>query len=949
MALRLRRGNWKRGVLVNPLGGRDIGRHTGKNVKEGKNIRVTDDGYECFDDYFSASEAESTLEITLHKSLRSSKNNRGVLSDVESNVTTAVSRKKKKRSPSLRLGRDIGWRTLRNVREGKNIRKDASGFEIFDDYFSDTEAESSLSSLSITTGLQSLTSKTIDNDITNGENEVDENGEQRQDEDDLEPAAEPNVDHKNGEEGIQKSMLDGDPNEKCISIVDEEDKSVEDEEDISIKHEEDKLVDDEEDKSVKNDEETNVEETDDKNQSVVSTKSQKDETFTEQDLTDSDQPETNHSQTDEDVQFMDDERRDYLRRKSRSEKTINVSSVSLKDGDNYSYREYQTILKSSRKSNFVKLSQTLPSVISYFPDGTPSVDDDPDNVTDIVVKDQTLLSVAAEEQTHESAVTREMIQTQSGINTGGELTGSITKDDAAKKSSPINSFKTKKRLSYSGESFIESTNDNLNQSKYRNKQTNKSNLVCLEEDVILDQSAFHQQVEDPQQSDDTENLYVVDQREPNQVYHLDELPRNGPRRGRSFDKIPKKIQQSRKSEFNGTNVSISVVDEIHKNLQILNQASSADRSFNKGRSKNSDSIGNISSRSLRKSTRNSSKNSISINGNNEELSDSKLSNNHTVNKSRNVTKLGTLIYDDLDSSSSDTNNKIEHLNKAVDEVSQTTLDRSHVSRLSKRNSSKLNKSGSVIDKSKIDACEHAVNGLDDVSQLETTNRSLRSSNRTLSKSNNSKSNKSLHNNSKSIVSSEMCLSENGVSQFVNKTLQKTLADKDTSTSGLPSGSSTKNRKSTKEIETNTTPMDLTDVKTLNNETRKRQSNDESDLGVSDKMKKLSSDKENISNISEDSVITSKSHRRTVVIDDDSDVVPSESVYCQSQDMSIQELDGGHLPASIAESTRIDESFLRKIPLDTPKSGVSIRHRRFTAGRLSAINSLHRTAIENNQM
>ncbi|XP_063414610.1 uncharacterized protein LOC134696630 isoform X2 [Mytilus trossulus] len=165
----------------NPVGwlhNKNYGRRTGLDIKAGKNIRKRPDGFEVFEDYWSESDADSlmvsrnsacdTPEVTseLHKSSIEHENAKLVEDDriVQSQpVPNSHMSTRNRNTSSYRSGvssvnskvsnssyNPVGWvhnknygrRTGKNIKAGKVIRKRADGFEEFDDYWSESEADS---------------------------------------------------------------------------------------------------------------------------------------------------------------------------------------------------------------------------------------------------------------------------------------------------------------------------------------------------------------------------------------------------------------------------------------------------------------------------------------------------------------------------------------------------------------------------------------------------------------------------------------------------------------------------------------------------------------------------------------------------------------------------------------------------------------------------------------
>ncbi|XP_046336990.2 centromere protein C-like isoform X2 [Haliotis rufescens] len=141
-------------VFLQSLVNRNIGSRTGKDVKAGKLIEKDEDGFDNFDAYWSESDADVTNNTTLHSKLSSVSGR----TEKENQAQTTLGRTSTLQSvdtcTSLRVGgtgtyylgnRVIGSRTGKNIKAGKNIRKCDDGIENFDDYWSESEADSILS------------------------------------------------------------------------------------------------------------------------------------------------------------------------------------------------------------------------------------------------------------------------------------------------------------------------------------------------------------------------------------------------------------------------------------------------------------------------------------------------------------------------------------------------------------------------------------------------------------------------------------------------------------------------------------------------------------------------------------------------------------------------------------------------------------------------------------
>ncbi|XP_067677496.1 serine-rich adhesin for platelets-like [Haliotis asinina] len=143
-------------VFLQSLVNRNIGSRTGKDVKAGKLIDKDEDGFDNFDAYWSESDADLTNNTTFHSKLSSvsgqpEKENQahttdGHTSTLKSVDSCTVSSLKVGGTGTYYLGnRIIGSRTGKNIKAGKNIRRCDDGIENFDDYWSESEAESILS------------------------------------------------------------------------------------------------------------------------------------------------------------------------------------------------------------------------------------------------------------------------------------------------------------------------------------------------------------------------------------------------------------------------------------------------------------------------------------------------------------------------------------------------------------------------------------------------------------------------------------------------------------------------------------------------------------------------------------------------------------------------------------------------------------------------------------
>ncbi|XP_041357774.1 serine-rich adhesin for platelets-like [Gigantopelta aegis] len=143
--------------LAKPLRNKHIGRRTGVNVKEGKNIRKFKDGYENFDDYWTESEADSICDMSLYKKPVTNKENvlvrnhvsTAVENSTQDSIGPSVSFANGNKNLAYLRNKNIGRRTGQDVKAGKDIRRFKDGFENFDDYWSESDADSILSSFCV--------------------------------------------------------------------------------------------------------------------------------------------------------------------------------------------------------------------------------------------------------------------------------------------------------------------------------------------------------------------------------------------------------------------------------------------------------------------------------------------------------------------------------------------------------------------------------------------------------------------------------------------------------------------------------------------------------------------------------------------------------------------------------------------------------------------------------
>ncbi|CAC5379609.1 unnamed protein product [Mytilus coruscus] len=139
--------------FVNPLKRKNRGLRSGRPVlKSGKVINRDKDGYEVIDDYFSESDAESSF--SLHRS--SVESHKSVVSSVNSKVSSSTS----SYNPVGWLhNKNYGRRTGLDIKAGKNIRKRPDGFEVFEDYWSESDADSLMISRHSTCDTPEVTSE----------------------------------------------------------------------------------------------------------------------------------------------------------------------------------------------------------------------------------------------------------------------------------------------------------------------------------------------------------------------------------------------------------------------------------------------------------------------------------------------------------------------------------------------------------------------------------------------------------------------------------------------------------------------------------------------------------------------------------------------------------------------------------------------------------------------
>ncbi|ELU17529.1 hypothetical protein CAPTEDRAFT_220230 [Capitella teleta] len=113
-----------------------IGRRTGVDVKKGKNIRKDNLGFENFDDYWSETDVtDIDDDLTSFADPNVSK----IVPPGRSKQAIEAEKNSMQKNPVF-----IGRRTGRDVKAGKIIGKNAAGFDNFDDYWSETDADESI-------------------------------------------------------------------------------------------------------------------------------------------------------------------------------------------------------------------------------------------------------------------------------------------------------------------------------------------------------------------------------------------------------------------------------------------------------------------------------------------------------------------------------------------------------------------------------------------------------------------------------------------------------------------------------------------------------------------------------------------------------------------------------------------------------------------------------------
>ncbi|XP_069125957.1 LOW QUALITY PROTEIN: serine-rich adhesin for platelets-like [Argopecten irradians] len=183
----------KKEFFVNPLRNKNVGWRTGKDILAGKNIRVNEQGFENLEDYYSESDADLTQDLSVNISRVTRNKSIAEKSNIE-NVSLPESTRYDSSVQSGLLGssqstsnmfgylknKNIGRRTGKDILAGKVITKNSHGFENIEDYFSESsDAESMFMSKSrISSGLDhtdveksdpytSVTSTTTDDETPN--------------------------------------------------------------------------------------------------------------------------------------------------------------------------------------------------------------------------------------------------------------------------------------------------------------------------------------------------------------------------------------------------------------------------------------------------------------------------------------------------------------------------------------------------------------------------------------------------------------------------------------------------------------------------------------------------------------------------------------------------------------------------------------------------------------
>ncbi|KAL3869504.1 hypothetical protein ACJMK2_042176 [Sinanodonta woodiana] len=127
----------------------NIGRRTGKDIFGSKVIRKDKYGFENFDDYWSESEADSIINDTSPVSNRSrgTKEERSCKEEVTSKIQPQAIKNTVNPFEWMK-NENLGRRTGKDILGSKVIRKDEYGFENFDDYWSESDADSILTDAS---------------------------------------------------------------------------------------------------------------------------------------------------------------------------------------------------------------------------------------------------------------------------------------------------------------------------------------------------------------------------------------------------------------------------------------------------------------------------------------------------------------------------------------------------------------------------------------------------------------------------------------------------------------------------------------------------------------------------------------------------------------------------------------------------------------------------------
>ncbi|KAK7502241.1 hypothetical protein BaRGS_00006605 [Batillaria attramentaria] len=172
-------------TVTNPFKNKNIGRRTGKDVRAGKNIRKVAGGFENFDDYWSESDADITRDGTFIKpgtpagsaaqaevraTVKQDQSDCGKQTATQdAQITTSgasIQPAVLSQSQAGNVGhvkgalnpfrnKQIGRRTGKDIKAGKNIGILQGGFENFDDYWSESDADSMASFSTSTTSRRS--------------------------------------------------------------------------------------------------------------------------------------------------------------------------------------------------------------------------------------------------------------------------------------------------------------------------------------------------------------------------------------------------------------------------------------------------------------------------------------------------------------------------------------------------------------------------------------------------------------------------------------------------------------------------------------------------------------------------------------------------------------------------------------------------------------------------